>query len=79
MNGSDIKLFEILIVLVVFPVTKSATIILPLLFVKYKLVLPIAKPIGFIFFRFLCPLCPEIKPGLNLTIGVYIPRNHRPH
>ena len=46
-KGSEIKSFETLTVLVVFPVIKSAIIIFPSLFVKYKFVFPKTKPIGF--------------------------------
>ena len=45
----DKKLLETLIVSVGIPVIKSTTIKFPSLFVKYKLVLPIANPICFIF------------------------------
>ena len=51
-NGSETKLLEILIVLVALPVIKSTTINLPLSFDKYRFVLPITKPIGFILARF---------------------------
>ena len=45
-NGSETKSPEIFSMFKTFPSLKSAIIIFPSEFVKYKLVLPITKPTG---------------------------------
>ena len=45
-NGFEMRLEETFSVLIILPVCKSATIILPSEFVKYNFLLPITNPIG---------------------------------